>query len=220
MDEKVWSALTATIIMAGFVLLMGFAWLLSSWGESLSWVLWAALASPAALITAVFRTDRGGPVALLMVAVVVLFWIVGGVSYREWGSNRGDPASDTDLMVQMLLFALIAAPIAFGSAYAHPRLSTALSAVLVGQALFAFLTIIFPDPSVLDAGSYHKGSIVTADRFTIVALGAAGALLLATAGMLLRRHVPPWVTWPGAGAFLLAAVIYQFWYPPFSTFGD
>ena len=216
------SSLTSTLVVGVFVLFWGFVWIWSSGTESLSWVVWASLLAPVVFWTAyiheVTDADQRSFVAGALLVLAVGLWIGGGVGYGEWGSDRGPTATSAFLAVALLT--LIAAPVAIGATIVHTRLSTALAGVLLGQAIFVVLAIIFPNPTVISDGVYGKDSIATAVRVAVVVLGAAGALLLAGAGMLLRSHVPLRVTWPAAGAFFLAAVIYQVWYPPFSTWGD
>ena len=216
--------LTAAVIVLAFALCWGVVWIWAGMTESLSWLLWWTVATPVVFMTEHSRFDRGAKAGIVVAAVAVglaaLFWVVGGFGYGEWGSDRGDPAFFLSLLPYVLLFAVVSAPFAHGVTRLHPRLMAALGAVVLGQAVFAALTLVFPDPRVVEDGIYSKDSIVTSHRVLIVVLGAAGALLLICAGRVLRRHVPPWTTWSAAGAFLLTAVIYQAWYPPFSTFGD
>ena len=221
--RSVLSGLTAVLIVLAFALCWGVVWIWTSWTESLSWLLWWTVVTPVVFLTAYLRSDRGANAGILVPAVVVgvaaLFWAVGGFSYQEWGNVRG-PTSELSILPWVFGFALVSAPLAYGGTRMHPKLLTALAAVLIGQALFVALTIVFPDPRVIEDGIYSKDNIATADRILIVILGGIGALLLVSAGTLLRRHISPWVTWPGAVMFFLTAVIYQTWYPPFSTFGD
>ena len=213
--------LTATLIVVGFVLFWGFVWIFSIIFESLSWVLWASVLAPVVFWVAYMRTtsdiDQRPLVTVGVLALAVSLWVWGGVSFGEWGSDRVSAGNSFAIATLMLL---ITGPVAVGATVLHSRLTMSLAAVLLGQAMFVAATIVFPDPTVIEDGIYSRDNIATADRILIVILGGVGALLLVGAGTLLRRHISPWVTWPGAAMFFLTAVIYQAWYPPFSTFGD
>ncbi len=220
--RSVLSGLTAVLIVLAFALCWGVVWIWSNWTESLSWVLWASLLAPVVFWTAYMRAvpdiEQRPIVTAALVALAVSLWVGGGIGYGAWGSDRG-PGSGIGMLL-VFPFALLTGPVAVGATVLHSRLTMSLAAVLLGQAMFVAATIVFPDPTVIEDGLYSKDNIATADRILIVILGGIGALLLVSAGTLLRRHISPWVTWPGAAMFFLTAVIYQAWYPPFSTLGD
>lgn len=228
-------ALTATLVVAGFVLVWGVVWIWSSDTESLSWVVWTSTLAPvvfwAAYEGTVARASRRPLVATMLLALAVALWIWGGVTlwveggirHWEWGPY-GVQGVVFNLLLAMLS-ALIATPAAFGAAVRHPRLSTALAAVLLGQALVVVLIILLPAPEITKVWSSTHTFVVdeyisTRDRILIVGVGGAGTISLMALGAALRRYVPIRITWPAALGFFLAAAIYQDWYPSMSTLGN
>ena len=269
--------LTASPILILFYFYWDVLWIASDYnGRSHSWQLWAAMIAPAVFATAYLRhtTDRLRsarlPLALFLVGTGFLL-VTGAAVYNEWQLHvyTREDEGFIGLLRWGATVAALSVPVAVGATLLHRRLMMTLAGMLLAQALFIALTLVFseelydfPQPcedgteavggTSAPAGSAnmpyatleapdeqgdtdsiqvtHGTAILCAVRSApldhgfiptgeglVLALGAAGAIALIVAGVLLRRRVPLYVTLPAALMFMQAAFFYLD--PPTTDFG-
>lgn len=222
------SLLTATLIVLAFLPFEAVLWGVSTYTNSLSWLLWGALAAPVIFVTAYAPQPGVRNLTLWASILLAALLLAGGfASYDAWDAWAAYGTYDDFVIVGLALVVGggLATPITVGAAYFQPHLMVAVAGMLLAQALFVALTLAFPEPGV---EPYYRSdypnaidgySITTDDRILILVLGGIGAAALIGAGVLMRRRIPAWVTWPAAIMFFLTAATYQVWYPPQNALG-
>ncbi len=215
--------------MLAFLPYAALLWAFSTISNSLSWLLWGALAAPVIFVTAYARQMRAQSLTLWASTLLAVLLLAGGfASYDAWDAWASYGTYDDFVVVALALVVGggLTTPVAVGATYFHPQLMVAVAAMLLAQALFAALTLAFPEPKVepqYGRSDYPNAitgyGISTDDRILILILGGVGAAALVGAGALMGGRIPAWVTWPAATAFFLTAATYQVWYPPTNALG-
>lgn len=213
----------ATLTVLTFLPFGAVLWGLSTATNSLSWLLWGALVAPVIFVSASAPRLRVRSLTLWASILLAVLLLAGGfASYDAWDawSPYGTHGDFTFAALALVVAGGLTTPITVGAAYFQPHLMVAVAGMLLAQALFVALTLAFPEPGV---EPYYRSdypnaidgySITTDDRILILVLGGIGAAALIGAGVLMRRRIPAWVTWPAAIMFFLTAATYQVWYPP------
>ncbi len=220
---------TATLTVLTFLPFGAVLWGLSTATNSLSWLLWGALVAPVIFVSASAPRLRVRSLTLWASILLAVLLLAGGfASYDAWDawSPYGTHGDFTFAALALVVAGGLTTPITVGAAYFQPHLMVAVAGMLLAQALFVALTLAFPDPKVepnyqrADYPNLVTGySITTDDRVLILVLGGIGAAALIGVGVLMRRRIPAWVTWPAAIMFFLTAATYQVWYPPQNALG-